>query len=192
MRPIAEEVDLLKILGDLLVFERLRIGEAVVLKDVGRAEANETVPEPDAPPLAFFSYSRHDTAYLQEFQKHLKTLERQGLIRFWDDRKIRPGEEWDDEIRAALAKSDIVFLLVSVDFLSTDYIWNVEIEAAMKRHEAGTTRVIPIKMRNCDWAGTPFAKLQGIPRKDKIIGDQAKNDDGWTEVVQEVKGLLKR
>ncbi|WP_421794931.1 leucine-rich repeat domain-containing protein [Haliscomenobacter sp.] len=183
-----EEVDLLKILGDLLLFERLGVGEAVVLKDMDQQKpATETQSNV---PLAFFSYSKEDVAYLQEFQKHLKTLERQGLIRFWDDRKIRPGEEWDDEIKKALSHSDIVFLLVSVDFLATDYIWKTEITEAMLRHKAGKARVIPIKIRPCDWVGTPFAKLQGLPRKDKIIGSNPQNDELWTEVVKEIKELI--
>ena len=60
----------------------------------------------------------------------------------------------------------------------------------MRRHEAGEAKVIPIKIRQCDWAGTPFAKLQGLPRKDKIIGSSAKNDEVWAEVVAEIKKLV--
>ena len=89
-----------------------------------------------------------------------------------------------------MGDSDIVFLLVSVDFLNTDYIWKTEITEAMRHHEAREAKVIPIKIRQCDWAGTPFAKLQGLPRKDKIIGSSAKNDEVWAEVVEEIKNMM--
>jgi internalin A len=139
---------------------------------------------------AFFSYSKHDIAHLKDFQKFLKPLERQGLIEFWDDRLILPGEEWNEDIKEALAQSDIIFLLVTADFTATDYIWDIEIKEAMSRHEAKTARVIPIKVSSCDWAGMPFAKLQGIPRKDQII-DLAPNKAAvWTEVVSEIKAIL--
>jgi hypothetical protein len=183
-----EEVELLKILGDLLLFERLGVGQAVVLKEMERKDRPATAPA--RAPRAFFSYSKYDVEYLQEFQKHLKTLERQGLIECWDDLQIRPGEEWDSAIQTALAQSSLIFLLLSADFLATEYIWNTELTEAMRRHEAGTARVIPIKIRPCDWAGTPFAKLQGLPRKDQVIGPKPKNDEAWTAVVQEIKVML--
>jgi internalin A len=139
---------------------------------------------------AFFSYSKHDIAHLKDFQKFLKPLERQGLIEFWDDRLIRPGEEWDGEIKEALAQSDIIFLMVTADFINTDYVWEIEIKEAMRRHDAKTARVVPIKVSSCDWTGMPFAKLQGIPRKDQVI-DLAPNKAAvWTEVVNEIKEIL--
>jgi Leucine-rich repeat (LRR) protein/GTPase SAR1 family protein len=141
-------------------------------------------------PLAFFSYSKHDTEYLTEFRKHLGTLERNNKIRLWDDRDIRPGEEWDDAIKQNLAESSIIFLLVSVDFLNTEYVWETEITEAMSRHEKGEATVIPIKIRECDWSGTPFSKLQGLPRKDTIIGENPKNDAVWTEVVKEIGKMI--
>jgi len=69
---------------------------------------------------------------------------RGGLIATWNDQDILAGEEWDEEIRFKTEQADLIFLLVSAHSLNTDYIWNVEIEAAMRRHEARTARVIPI------------------------------------------------
>jgi hypothetical protein len=77
-------------------------------------------------------------------------------------------------------------------FVVTFYISNLiyKIKEAMSRHEAKTARVIPIKVSSCDWSGMPFAKLQGIPRKDQII-DLAPNKAAvWTEVVNEIKAIL--
>ena len=184
-----EEVDLVKLLGGLLVFEHLGVGQRVVL---GKTERPENFPEaaPDAP-LAFFSYSKDDIEHLKIFQKHLRPLERDGKIRLWDDRKIRPGEEWDDSIREALATADIVFLLLSPDFLATDYVDEVEIAESMRRHENGTARVIPIKIRPCSWKNTPFSKLQGLPRKDLIVSTAPDRDMVWLEVLEEIEREMK-
>lgn len=141
---------------------------------------------------AFFSYSKHDKDYLSEFKKHLQELRRAESLDFWDDSMILPGEEWDSSIKAALAQSDIVFLMLSADFLNTEYIWEKEITEAMHRFDKGLAIVIPIKIRACDWSNTPFAKLQGLPRKSNIIGKDPKNDEAWQEVVQDVRDLLER
>ena len=160
-------------------------------RDSVSAIFTDTIERPQiSAPLAFFSYSKHDTEYLTEFRKHLRTLERNNKIRLWDDRDIRPGEEWDDAIKQNLAESSIIFLLVSVDFLNTEYIWETEITEAMRRHNLKEVTVIPIKIRQCDWSGTPFSILQGLPRKDTIIGENPKNDAVWTELVTEIGKMI--
>jgi hypothetical protein len=141
-------------------------------------------------PRVFFSYSKSDVEYLEVFRKVLRPLERSGKIRLWDDRKIRPGEEWDDKIRKALAESDLIFLLLSLDFLATDYVADVEIVEAMRRHEAGEAKVIPIKIRPCSWAKTPFAKLQGLPRKSVVISTATDRDTAWHDVLREIEEMI--
>jgi internalin A len=190
-----EVLDVQGFLENRFVFDQSKSGEPLRLRvetgrfDTGASNTKTGVTQPKAL-RAFFSYSKHDIAHLQDFQKYLKPLERQGLIEFWDDRHIRPGEEWDGEIKEALIQSDIIFLLVTADFIDTDYVWNIEIKEAMRRHKAKTACVVPIRVSSCDWAGMPFAELQGIPRKDQII-DLAPNKAAvWTEVVKEVKSIL--
>lgn len=182
-----EEVELMALLGDLLVFEHLSVGKALVMKttNIVRPDA-----EPKSAPLAFFSYSKADITHLKEFQKHLHPLERSDKIRLWDDLKIRPGKEWDKTIQNSLSTADIIFLLLSPDFLNTEYIWDIEMVEAIRRHEEGTARVIPIKVRPCAWEDTPFRKLQGLPRKDQVISTAEDQDGIWLEVVKEIKGIL--
>jgi len=178
-----EEIDLVQLLGDMLVFEHLGVGQRVVLKEM-HSPTSQTKP---AAPMVFFSYSKADIEHLQEFQKQLRPLERAGKIRLWDDRKIRPGEDWDDSIREALATADIIFLLLSPDFLATDYIAETEIAEALRRHKSGAAQVIPIKLRPCLWGNTPFSNLQGIPRKDMIISTAPDRDIVWLEVLKEIE-----
>jgi hypothetical protein len=96
-----------------------------------------------------------------------------------------------EAIKQELAHADFIFLLVSVDFLSTNYIWDTEIPEAVRRHKNGEATVIPIKIRSCEWSNTPLAGLQGLPRKDGVI-DTPVNDRAWTAIVQEIGAELKR
>ena len=92
--------------------------------------------------------------------------------------------------KKVLNASDIILLLVSVDFLNTDDAWNIEITAVVRRHEIGEVKVVAIKIRECDWSETSLGKLQGQPRKSKIIGENPKNDAVWTEVVKEIEKMI--
>jgi internalin A len=76
--------------------------------------------------------------------------------------------------------------------INTNYIWETEISEAMRRHETGEVTVIPIKIRDCVWDNTPFSKLQGLPRKDSLVGKNAQNDKVWTSIVKEIREELKR
>lgn len=140
---------------------------------------------------AFFSYSRHDRQFLDQFLGHLSGLRRQGKLQPWDDRQILPGEEWDEAIKKELAAADIIFLLVSADFLNTDYIWEVEVKAAMERHYKGDTSVIPIIIRPCSWQSMPFGELNGLPRKGKPVVSYTTMDDAWLEIAKEIEELIK-
>ena len=94
----------------------------------------------------------------------LRSCARQGLIETWHDRRIGAGTEWAGAIDRELEAADIVLLLVSADFLASDYIYDIELKRAMERHEAGTATVIPVILRPCLWQHGDFAKLQALPR----------------------------
>ncbi|MDZ4703734.1 MAG: toll/interleukin-1 receptor domain-containing protein [Saprospiraceae bacterium] len=124
---------------------------------------------------------------------------RGGLIATWNDQDILAGEEWDEEIRFKIEQADLIFLLVSAHSLNTDYIWNVEIEAAMRRHEARTARVIPIILSPCLWEEKdqegnyifPPAKLNALPSKGNPISKWDDKDDAWKAVAEGIKAILK-
>ena len=178
-----EEISLVELLGGFLVFDQLRTGKPLILKDTHN-------PNQPTPPLAFFSYSKKDVAHLDTLRTQLRPMERNRQIRLWDDRQIRPGEEWDDNIRTALQSADIIFLLLSSDFLATDYIDETEIAIALERHRKGEARVIPIQLRPCHWQDTALGELQAIPRKDNIISTAANQDEIWLDVLTEIKDEL--
>lgn len=133
----------------------------------------------------FISYSKQDKELRDGLLAHLRPLERQGIIT-WHDRQILPGTEWDGEIKARLNAADIILLLLSSDFLATDYCTQVEIPEALRRHEAGEATVMPVILRHCAWEYTPLAKIQAYPEKAKPIKSWTYIDEAYTGVTRGV------
>lgn len=139
----------------------------------------------------FFSYSHADEELRDELEKHLSTLKRQGIIRTWHDRRIQAGHVIDAEISEHLEKAHIILLLISPDFLASDYCYDREMTRAMERHRKGEARVIPVILRTCDWHETPFGKLMATPTDGKPIKKYADLDDAFLIVVQSIKQAAK-
>ncbi len=112
----------------------------------------------------FFSYSHRDAELRRQLDTHLALLKRQERIRTWFDGGIAPGQEIEPEIFARLDAADLILLLVSPDFIASEFCWSREMKRAMERHEAGEARVIPILLRPVDnWHTAPFGKLKALP-----------------------------
>ena len=135
----------------------------------------------------FFSYSHADEELRNELEKHLTGLRRQGVITTWHDRRIGPGEELHHHIDEQLTAADIVLLLVSADFLASDYCYGVEMKRAMERHRRSEAHVIPVILRPCDWHGAPFGTLMAVPPDGKPVVKHATLDDGFLEVAKAVR-----
>lgn len=138
----------------------------------------------------FYSYSHGDQKLRGELDKHLAILRRQGLIRGWHDRQIEAGSEWANQIDERLNAADIILLLVSADFLASDYCYSVEMERALQRHEAGEARVIPIILRPCDWTNAPFSKLQALPRDTKPVTAWPSRDEAFLNVAKGIRAVV--
>ena len=111
----------------------------------------------------FFSYAHKDERWQNELAKQLSNLKQQGLITDWYDRDISAGMEWANEIDDHLNTAHIILLLISPDFMTSDYCYSKEMKRAMQRHELREARVIPIILRPTDWKGALFEKLQVLP-----------------------------
>ena len=135
----------------------------------------------------FFSYSHRDEDLRDELEIHLAALKRQGIIEAWHDRRIGAGKEFDHEISEHLEESDIILLLVSPYFIASDYCYDVEMQRAMERHNAGEVRVIPVILHPCDWHTLPFGKLLATPKDGKPISKFPNVHDGFLEVVQAIR-----
>ncbi len=111
----------------------------------------------ERPPIrVFFSYSHADDRHRIRLEKALKLLERQGLIDTWTDRKLLPGDRWEEGIAEELERADLILFLVSDDFIASDFIWGREMKRALEREERGEARVVPVIVRPCDWHPAPF------------------------------------
>lgn len=138
----------------------------------------------------FFSYSHADEDLRDTLQKHLSALKRQGFVNTWHDRCIKAGDEFDREISRYLDESDIILLLVSADFLASQYCYDIEMRRAMERHAEGTAQVIPVILRHCDWRDAPFGKLQAVPKDGRPIRAWPDIDEAFLDVVTSIKSAL--
>jgi hypothetical protein len=118
-------------------------------------------PEETTCPELFYSYAREDEAFRVTLERHVSLLQRQGLLVTWHDRSIPPGREWKQEIDAHLATAAIILLLISPDFLASEYCYDREMLQAMERHYTGEAHVIPIIVRPCQWQDAPLCWITG-------------------------------
>ncbi len=117
----------------------------------------------------FCCYVRKDQSLLNELRMHLIPLQRRGLIKVWNDTDISPGREWEEEIKKHLRTAQIILLLVSPDFIASDYCYSNQMRQAMERHECGEACVIPVILRHAIWHQTPFGKLEALPAGAKPV-----------------------
>lgn len=102
-------------------------------------------------PRVFVSYAHEDTAFARSIEKALALLVRGGKMDLWVDRHIRPGEEWEKKIFSALERSNIAVLLLSNDFLSSDFIAAKELPAIFAEKERRRLTLLPIVVRPCPY-----------------------------------------
>jgi hypothetical protein len=139
----------------------------------------------------FLSYSHRDETYRQELDKHLALLKREGRLDLWSDHRILPGGEIDGEISGAIEAADLILLLVSADFIASDYCFSIEMKRAMERHKKQEAVVVPILVRPCDFQTAPFAKLKMLPSDAKPISTWSSIDDALLDVVRQLRILLR-
>lgn len=138
----------------------------------------------------FFSYSHKDEEMRNELEKHFSIIKRNGLIESWYDRRILAGEEFNPGIMANLENSQIILLLVSPDFLASDYCWEKEVLRAIEKHRKGESVVIPVILEPCDWQEAPFGKLKALPTDGKPISKFPNMNDAYLDVVKGIKEVI--
>ncbi len=162
--------------------------ESLVEFSTRRPRDSHDEKEPAA--KVFVSYSHKDESLRNDLETHLKLLERRGLIEVWNDRLIPPGNEWQPSIDDHLERADVILFLVSVDFLASDYIDNVEMTRALERHHSGEATVIPIIVRDVNWKQAPFAKLQALPKDGKPVRNWGNKDRAWRSVAEGIETVI--
>lgn len=144
------------------------------------------------PKKVFISYSSHDREHLINFVNHLISLKREELIEPWDDRQLVPGESWDEAIIEELDKADIVILLLTVNFLNSTYIWQKELEQALKKGK----KIIPVYVDYCTWELE--GKINNIQGLKVHLSDTEKvpvlkfpnHHEGWVQVINQIRAII--
>ena len=135
----------------------------------------------------FYSYTHQDEALRDRLAIHLKLLQRQQVIDSWHDRKIGAGREWEQAIDDNLEAADIILLLISADFLASDYCWDIEIKRGMQRYAENSAVVIPVSLRECDKTDAEFMKLQGLPKDFKPVTLWPNQDEAFTDIAKGIR-----
>lgn len=138
----------------------------------------------------FFSYCHKDEGLRDQLEVHLALMKNQGLIESWHDRRITAGSEVDASISEALEQADVILLLISADFIASNYCYSKEMARAMERHEARTARVIPVILRDCEWHSAPFGKLLAAPKDGKPVMLWPDIDQALTDVAKQVRRAI--
>jgi len=145
---------------------------------------------PTNPVEVFYSYAHEDEALRDKLKKQLASLKRQGLISEWYDRDISPGNEWNAEIENHLNSASVILLLVSPDFISSDYCNDVEVKRAMERHEEGRAKVIPVILRAANWKGSPFSKLKALPADGRPVTSWPNQDEAFLDIATGIERAI--
>jgi tetratricopeptide (TPR) repeat protein len=144
------------------------------------------------PAQLFYSYSHKDENLRDQLARHLSALTREKLISGWHDREMTAGTKWKGEIDDHLKAARIILLLVSSDFLASDYCNDVELKCALERDKNGEARVIPVILRPCDWQYSAFSHLQALPKNAKPVTRWSNRDEAWLNVVEGIRDALKK
>ena len=141
----------------------------------------------------FISYSHKDKLWLERLQVHLKPLERQGLVERWDDTRIAPGSKWQEEIRQALAATKVAVLLISADFLASDYIAEHELPPLLEAAERDGAVILPVILSPCLFQETPeLARFQAVndPARPLVDRPRGEQEQTFLKVAQTILGKV--
>lgn len=131
----------------------------------------------------FISYSHKDRAWLERLHVHLKPLERENRVAYWDDTKIKPGTRWREEIAQALAVTKVAVLLVSADFLASDFIESDELPPLLNAAANEGTIILPLIL-----SPSRFERVESLSQF-QVVNYSSKPLAALPEVEQEAEFL---
>ena len=139
----------------------------------------------------FFSYSPKDGALRDELVAHLEILRAKGILTTWSEQDTRAGDNWREVARREIEAADLVLLLVSADFLASEYCRDTEVRSAWSRHEAGKARVVPVVLRPCLWEEATFGTLKPLPADGRPVTRWESRDEAWLDVARGIRTIAK-
>ena len=140
----------------------------------------------------FISYSHSDKRWLDRLKKHLKVLTKYSeSIEYWEDTKLRGGDKWRDEITAAIKKANVAILLVSTDFLASDFITNDELPPILRKAQDDGTCILPLIVAPCEYEISELGDFQAVNSPDKTLADFGDNEAAIERVFLEFNKSLR-
>ena len=144
-------------------------------------------------PSIFISYSHTDEAWKDRLATHLGVLQHEGLLDPWDDRRIGAGADWRQEIQQAIEQARVAILLVSADFLTSQFIVEQEAPRFLERRQREGLHIVPVLVRPCPWQHVPWlCSIQSRPRDGRALaaGNEYQIDADLAAIADEVLTLV--
>ena len=164
-----------------------------VINEGMREDRRNTMTRKATRKKVFVSYSHKDTAWLEKVQTHLKVLGHLGIeVNLWDDTQIKAGNKWRDEIEHALAETKVAILLVSTDFLASDFIAKDELPPLLKAVENDVATVLPVILKPSLFNQTKLAEFQAVndPSKPLSALSEAEQDKVLVKLAEMIIELI--
>ncbi|QBD79926.1 TIR domain-containing protein [Ktedonosporobacter rubrisoli] len=178
--------------------ERLQADNAPLLSSPeAESVAGITIPsnsEVEAQRLKIFiSYSHVDAPYFAALLKYLEFYQNQGLIEVWSDQDIGLGDSWFEEIKRALALTRVAILLVSIDFLNSNFINEHELPPLLEAADESKVKIVPVIVRHCPFDASGLQRFQAANKPSQPISSLSPGDQEakWVEIAQRVKDLYR-
>lgn len=143
----------------------------------------------------FISYAHADEKWLERLKKHLKVLTKYSdSIEYWEDTKLRGGDRWREEITKAINKANVAILLVSTNFLASDFIANDELPPILRKAQEEGTIILPLIVSPCSFEFSEIGEFQAINSPDRTLADLGSDEAAiervYLELMKTVQSLL--
>lgn len=136
---------------------------------------------------AFISYSHADEYYLERLKKHMKVLERDGLLTSFYDRDILAGDQLDEKIFTELSSSELFLAIVSPDFVASEYCYDKEFKKAQELHDSDQIRIVPVIVEECEWRQSPIGNFLAVPKDGKAIAIWDNENVAFLDAVTQIR-----
>lgn len=177
------------------LLSRIREGRRVkYVRSIHRKQESNTAHSEDRTNI-FISYSHADKKWLDKLERHLKVLKRFiGSIEYWDDKKLKGGDKWKEVIEKAINKANVAILLVSTDYLSSDFIATDELPPLLRKAEEEGCRILPLIVAPCAFTLSELSDFQAINDPEKTLADMEDNEAAiertFLALVKNIQELL--
>ncbi len=140
-------------------------------------------------PKVFISYSHKDVKHLKRLRTHLADYERNGLVDIWDDTRLIGGEDWQQEIKKAIQSAKVVVLLISADFLASDFIAYEELPQLLAVRKAEGTLILSVMLGPCNFEETELKVFQVVNNPSEPLSSMTahQRDSLWTRTAKIIK-----